>query len=177
MLKFGKYVTRIGHGMLYKKLQVLLMPVEHGPSGIIGLWPYSYFLWQSTKDAKNEGIRRNCPYGLKENRWLWKLPLPLWNHSVFSLRSEHFAEGASCVCVSTHLETHTLKDGLSFQDNLAHKYSFEILRCFDNGKPNLYFCSFYHYLLNESVFHKAQRRITDYFPMHLASWKGIIVIS
>lgn len=66
---------------------------------------------------------------------------------------------------STHLKTHISKNGLSFQDNLAHKYSFEILRYFNNAKSNLYFCSFYHYLHNESVFHKAQRRITEQFPM------------
>lgn len=168
------------------KLQVLLMPVEHGPSGNTGLWPYPYFLWQSAKDAKNKGIRRNCRYGLKESRWLWKLPVPLWNHSTpfpycVLLKIRKFCRGCRvCVCgggVSTHLETHISKDGLSFQDNLAHKYSFEILRYFNIAKPNLYFCSFYHCFHNESVFHKAQRRITEHFPMNLASWKGIVFIS
>lgn len=98
--------------------------------------------------------------------------------TVFSLGSDTFAEGASCVCVgggsvegSIYLGTHISRVGLSFQDNLVCKYSFEILRYFDNTKPNLYFCSFYHYLHNESVFHKAQGRIPEHFPMDLASRK------
>lgn len=79
--------------------------------------------------------------------------------------------GGGSVEGSIYLGTHISRVGLSFQDNLVCKYSFEILRYFDNAKPNLYFCSFYHYLHNESVFHKAQGRIPEHFPMDLASRK------